>query len=196
VVLVSEPGLPVSQLEEMSALFDVNPGWIHVGVDPLVGPGELGGVGIPDLLEETVTSQCVDLNRVFVVGFGEGGLGAGEAACTAPRLITGAAMVAGWAEPTCSPDPRVSVRIVGSDDDPAADTGTAFEEVGGAWAEAMGAGEQTVDGRDEETLVRSWHGPGGATVETTAMVAGGHTWTLSASLAVGAFLGDTARSLD
>lgn len=194
-VLVSERGLPVAELAGTSALFDLTPNWVHIGVDPLASPEQLGGLGIPELLDKTITAQCVDLNRMFVIGFGEGGRGAGEAACSAPQLITGVAMVAGWTEPACSPDPRVSVRIVGSDDDPTADTGTALEEVGGAWAEAMGAGMQVVDGRDEDTLVRNWPGPGGATVETTATVAGGHTWTVAASLALGAFLDDTARSL-
>ena len=132
---------------------------------------------------------------VFVVGFGEGGRSAGAAVCSVPQLISGAAMVAGWIEPSCSPDPRVAVRIVGSADDPTADTGTALEEVGGAWAEAIGAGEQVVDGRDEDTLVRRWRGPGGATVETVTTVTGGHTWTIAASLALAPFLEDTARSL-
>lgn len=194
-VLVGEPGLPSAELARQSALFDVNPGWVHIGVDPLVSPQELGRLGIPELLEETITTQCVDLHRVFVVGFGEGGHSVGEAVCSAPQRMTGAAMVAGWTEPTCSPDPRVSLRIVGSDDDPDSDTGTALEEVGGAWAEAMETGEQVVDGRDEETLVRRWRGPGGVTVETTATVTGGHAWTVSASLALGEFLENTARSL-
>jgi hypothetical protein len=194
-VLVSEPGLPITELAEASALFDVNQGWVHIGVEPLVSPEELGELGIPELLEETVTARCVDLNRVFVVGFGEGGHAAGAAACSAPQLMAGAVMVAGWTEPTCSLDPRVAVRIVGSADDPTTDTGTALEEVGGTWAEAMGAGAQLVDGRDEDTLVRHWSGPGGATVETITTVAGGHSWTVAASLALGPFLKDTARSL-
>jgi hypothetical protein len=195
VVLVGEPGLPIAELAPTSALFDVNPGWVHVGVDPLVSAEQLGELGIPELLEQTVTDQCVDLSRVFVVGFGEGGRAVGAAACSAPQLITGVAMVAGWTEPSCSLDPRVAVRVVGSADDPTTDTGTALEEVGGAWATAIGAGEQVVDGRDEDTLVRNWYGPGGATVETTTTVAGGHTWTVAASLALGPFLKDTARSL-
>lgn len=194
-VLVSEPGLPVTDLAATSAAFDVNPGWVHVGVDPLTSPEQLGELGIPQLLDEVTKTQCVDLARVFVVGFGEGGRSAGAAICAAPELMTGAVMVAGWAEPKCSLVPRVAVRIVGSDDDPTADTGTALEEVGGAWAEAVGAGDQTVDGRDEETLVRAWHGPGGVTVETTATVSGGHAWTVSASLAMAALLEDTARNL-
>lgn len=194
-VLVGEPGLPIAELANTSALFDVNPGWVHVGVDPIVSPEQLGELGIPDLLEETITARCVDLNRVFVVGFGEGGRSAGAAVCSVPQLISGAAMVAGWTEPSCSPDPRVAVRIVGSADDPTADIGTALEEVGGSWAEAVGAGEQVVDGRDEDTLVRRWRGPGGATVETVTTVTGGHTWTIAASLALAPFLEDTARSL-
>ncbi|MCZ7630107.1 MAG: hypothetical protein M5U19_14145 [Microthrixaceae bacterium] len=180
----------------MSAMFDVKAGWVHVGVDPLVDAEQLGETGVPRLLEDTTATQCVDLNRVFLVGFGEGGRSVGVAACSAPQLITGAVMVAGWTEPSCSPNPSVAIRIVGADDDPTTDTGTALDEVGGAWASAVAAGEQTVDGRDEDTLVRTWRGPNGVTVETTATISGAHTWTVAASLATGSFLENTARSLD
>lgn len=194
--LVSEPGLPVSELADTSALFDVNAEWVHVGVDPLTDAEQLGGTGIPQLLEDTTTRYCVDLSRVFLVGFGEGGRSVGVAACSAARLVTGVVMVAGWTEPSCSSNPRVAVRIVGAEDDPTTDTGTALDEVGGAWARSVGAGEQTVDGRDEDTLVRVWPGPGGVTVETTATISGAHTWTVAASLATGSFLANTARSID
>lgn len=195
-VVISEPGAPVADLDTTSALADTTPGWVHVSVDPLVGGDELGDKGVPVLIEAVAGTRCIDENRVFVVGFGEGGRAAGVSACAAPGQVVGVAMVAGWAEPGCDPDPPVAVRIIAAEDDPTVELGTALEEIGTAWAEAVGADDLWVDGRDEETLVRHWSGPGGITVETTATVTGGHEWTIAASLAMATFLHDTARQTD
>lgn len=129
-----------------------------------------------------------------MVGFGTGGSVAAELACSAADQVVAVAMVAGWGEPGCEPDPAVAVSIVGAADDPAVETGTALEEIGSQWATAVGAVDQEVDGRDEDTVVRSWTGPGGVSVDTTATVAGGHSWTVAASLSVNPFLRDAGRS--
>ncbi len=195
-VVVSEPGLAVAELETTSALAESTPGWVHALVDPLAGSDRLGSKGLPRLIKQVDSTRCIDLNRVFVVGFGEGARAAGTAACETPELVTGVAMVAGWVEPDCRPDPPVAVRIIAAGDDPSIDAGTALEEIGTAWSEAVGAGDLWVDGRDEETLVRHWSGPGGISVETTATVSGGHEWTLPASLTLPTFLHDTGRATD
>lgn len=87
------------------------------------------------------------------------------------------------------------MNIVGASDDPTLDTGNALREVGSAWADALGASDERVDGRSEEALVRTWSGPGGVTVQTTNTVTGGHAWTVGASLSVTPFVQETARSL-
>ncbi len=192
-VLVGDAQTPPDSVAKESGLFDLTEEWVHVPVQA----ADLDGEGsMVDLIETTIEDKCIDLNRTFVVGFGQGGRVAAEAACSAPQLVSGIVMVAGWAEPDCSPSPRVAVLTVGAQDDPETDAGTALEELGSAWATALGTGPMAVDGRDEETLVRRWSGPGDVTVETVATVSGGHTWTPAASLAVGPFLKATARSLD
>ena len=191
VVLIGEPGLPAARLGADSSLVAITGGSIHLLVDPT--SADVGPEALAELLAAVLESHCVDVNRVSVVGFGAGGSLAGRLTCSVPELLSTVSMVAGWSEPGCEPDPAVTVSVVGATDDPTVDTGTALEEVGTAWADALGAADQEVDGRDEETLVRTWRGPGGLTVQTTTSVTGGHGWTLPASLSVNPVVRDLGR---
>ncbi len=145
-------------------------------------------------LGELVNAACIDMARMNAVGFGSGAPVAAALACEAPQLVSGLALVAGTALPDCTPDPAMSVRVVANGDDPTLDTGTALLEVGTSWAEAVGATSDTVDGVDEDTLVRTWEGPGGVSVRTVWSAAGGHAWSIDTSIEVGPFLRDNARS--
>ena len=195
VVLVGEPTMPAAQLAEDSGILDVADDSFRVGVTGSDVDPVRTGTGLAQLLGELVNSECIDLSRVNVVGFGGGATVAASLVCRVPELVSGVALVAGVADPDCEVDPAVAVRIVAADDDPTVDSGTALLEVGSAWADAVGAEEDTVDGLDEDTLVRSWSGPEGLTVRTLSNATGGHAWTLETSLEVGPFVRENARGL-
>jgi polyhydroxybutyrate depolymerase len=78
--------------------------------------------------------HAVDPNRVFLVGFSNGGMLAYDVACTDTRLVSAVAVVAGALEtPTCRPSRPLSVLdIQGGRDRIVPYSGTAFSVVAGA----------------------------------------------------------------
>ena len=174
------------------------PGSIHLTLPSLVaGVPPIGSVVLPGLLDDAITSLCVDLGRVFVVGHARGAPEATAAACAAPAVIVGAAAIAGAPEPgpQCSLDPPVAILVSARADDPAVDSGDALAEVGGEWAALIGAGDEVVEGVDERTLVRRWTAPTGATVTTRHQTDGGAEWNSLDTSAVVDWIASTARRL-
>ncbi len=198
VVGIADDAQGVESFRESAGLEESLPSSIHASLESTSGDAQSVGMNVvPAIIEDVLTTFCVDLRRVTVVGFGTGAEAAGDAACTAPDLVVGFAMLDGMrAAEGCQLDPSVSVFVAAADDDPGVDTGTALEEIGSSWADLLGAGSDQVDGRDEETLVRTWVGPGDVQVTTVSSIEGGHTWTTADTNDVTEFITNTARRIE
>lgn len=194
IVVISEAGLSSEDLENLSGTFATAGTAYRVGVSPVASDPVLVGRATAALIGELINTQCIDMSRINLVGFGSGAASAATVICEAPGLVSGVAMVAGLAGPACDVDPPVAVRIQANGDDPSIDSGTALLEVGSSWANAQGLSGDTVDGRDEDTIIREWTSPDGLTVRTLWNATGGHNWTLDSSVEVGPFIAENARS--
>ena len=149
---------------------------------------------------DVIGKHCVDVGRIGVNGFADGGTFVGYVACKRSETIASFAMVAGtyFEETQCAGSLPASVLVIFGAADPVAKIGTGkpvggIPTVGGAagvvtsWAQLDGCAAQPNDDKSVEgAVVRTFENcVAGSTAQIVAVTDGGATWPGSGVAAAG-----------
>ena len=203
-------------------------GYVVATIDPLVPERTLNvtqSPGRPDdtlhtlgVVDDVVQRECIDTNRIHVVGLGPGAQMAGALACIRPETFATATSVGGAFLPQpCRFEPPVSyLQIWNADDSVHPVTGgygpglaavTTTDEasrppadpaavVFDTWGNLLDAGEATVSNEQDGTIdVDRSDGNGGSVTRSVTFTTGGHGWPAQASTRILDFIRDHARAV-
>lgn len=166
----------------------------------VVAPTAPGGVWTPTgaqlaafdaVIGEVIDTYCVDLGRIGVNGYADGGTFVGYVACQRSETFASFAMVAGtyFEETQCAGALPAPLMVVHGDADPIHTVGTGkaiagVPTAGGAagvvtsWAQLDGCQAQPTDDRSVAgAIIRSYEGcVAGSTAQLVVIEGGGATW--------------------
>jgi polyhydroxybutyrate depolymerase len=151
--------------------------------------GQAVGSGIDDVgfvsavLDEVIGSACIDPERVYAMGFSNGGLLAHRLGCELSSRMAAVGSVAGVTGVSCAPSRPVPVIAFHGTADPLVpylgDVFFAGAEVNAeGWAARDGCGTawEVSYQRGDATCRRALGCPAGVDVELCTIAEGGHTW--------------------